>query len=1037
MEDLDPEDRCDVEDIMRFCRSLFRYSAKGNLESAHFTVVEFFAGQRLERHNTLKHFWTPRHVALRYIANTCLRYLILDAFREAAPESERERHEFEVQYPFYKIASHRWCPNQVADPAFLEVDQTTTELLQTLFHPKKTPNFTRWAFEYMQATHYRVPEMETHHSISPLHLAVVIGLSLTVKWIMSLDPAAVDLVSSYYGSALHWAILGHVSVVMALMRAISFEEACDLTYRSLHTPEEIVMLLLRSSPDLSARFPMAHSIPGPSAAEMLLYKRLTFGIPILHARQHQFSASSLKYLEVMISHGRGHDHGSICQFMDATLFQPDAHADAALLRLALSQPESGYSDKFAGVDVNKMLSKAIVGDRVDVVDEIIRARPDAIRHHCAPGRGTALHTAAVNGSARCMERILSFGISAQLVDEKQSTALHICARRETLCAEILLKHGCDPLSEDDMGQTVYHVAAASNNHHLLSILLDKSDHSTNSTVFLIEDAARRTPLLAAVEQGADDAVATLLPFAPQVVSQHLATQLVASAARYCSPSNLEAVLELYDHSCPNEPLPPYLIHGLCSSPRCTVQGIKKIMSKSDATLQFDDEGESPLHAYLSVPPEASSIGRTSAETQVIAKLLACEEIINGLDRRGQSVVDLLLARNDLDHPARTVIIADFLLAGLNPHLALSAICANSEACKWLGELEDLLNPVFDRIDQLEMSKHAVFATFALLRSPHTHHLLLRLLDKGLDVDWICDNGYSLCEQAAIVVPSFVVFSNFLQKSRRTTAPNKDGNLMTHVLCSQKSAIGATTHLRALLDAGIDPNAVSTHGSTALIEAISHDNDEFVHLLLERGAKLDLRGQTTKEGWHNERMYPLHWATALGSVQSMRMLLVHCADFGGVLDFSDADMFEIDGVRFGGLKVLHLAVFYGQRLIIQLLLERPYVDVNDLAEGKHTALHLAAVDRNPDIVWYLLVKGASTALQDRSGNTALHLAAMAGDWNIGQRLVDAGSPQTLDHNGLNPLSLAIASKHESFAEALSAWNLKTSKMLHPVYFRSMC
>lgn len=90
-EELNSEAVCDLEDIMRHCRSLFRLSTNDHLESPHLTVVEFFEGTRLQNHDRLKSFWISRVSANLSMASTCLRYLNLKNFRRAIPSSPKDR----------------------------------------------------------------------------------------------------------------------------------------------------------------------------------------------------------------------------------------------------------------------------------------------------------------------------------------------------------------------------------------------------------------------------------------------------------------------------------------------------------------------------------------------------------------------------------------------------------------------------------------------------------------------------------------------------------------------------------------------------------------------------------------------------------------------------------------------------------------------------------------------------------------------------------------------------------------------------------
>jgi len=117
----------------------------------------------------------------------------------------------------------------------------------------------------------------------------------------------------------------------------------------------------------------------------------------------------------------------------------------------------------------------------------------------------------------------------------------------------------------------------------------------------------------------------------------------------------------------------------------------------------------------------------------------------------------------------------------------------------------------------------------------------------------------------------------------------------------------------------------------------------------------------------------------------------------------------------GESLLIQALREGSERVIDLLLARKDLQLEQNAPNGNTALMMAAFKRNQRAVEALLAKGAQV---NRAGWTALHYAAASGDDEIARILiahhaaVDAPSPSQL-----TPLMIAAREGHESTALVL--------------------
>lgn len=81
------------------------------------------------------------------------------------------------------------------------------------------------------------------------------------------------------------------------------------------------------------------------------------------------------------------------------------------------------------------------------------------------------------------------------------------------------------------------------------------------------------------------------------------------------------------------------------------------------------------------------------------------------------------------------------------------------------------------------------------------------------------------------------------------------------VAAQRNAIGS---IKALLDAGADPNHRETHGDTALVRAVRHGAYETVMMLIDRGADINMGDSAGNTA--------LHHAAQMGNANLVNMLM---------------------------------------------------------------------------------------------------------------------------------------------------------------------
>jgi ankyrin repeat protein len=150
------------------------------------------------------------------------------------------------------------------------------------------------------------------------------------------------------------------------------------------------------------------------------------------------------------------------------------------------------------------------------------------------------------------------------------------------------------------------------------------------------------------------------------------------------------------------------------------------------------------------------------------------------------------------------------------------------------------------------------------------------------------------------------------------------------------------------------------------------------------------------------------AASLGKMERVRMILARDA---GAIDAHSAD----------GFTPLHLAAFFGQPAVMELLLDRgARVDAISSNAMKLRALHSAAAADNLDAVTLLLARGAEVNAHQHGGFTALMAAASNGNLAMVSVLLDKGADASLTtDDGTRAVDLARAKGHTEVVTRLLA------------------
>lgn len=171
--------------------------------------------------------------------------------------------------------------------------------------------------------------------------------------------------------------------------------------------------------------------------------------------------------------------------------------------------------------------------------------------------------------------------------------------------------------------------------------------------------------------------------------------------------------------------------------------------------------------------------------------------------------------------------------------------------------------------------------------------------------------------------------------------------------------------RDLLDRGTSPDQVNNNGSVILMTALWRKRRDIARLLIERGANVNPRPR---------EVMPMGSSTVTVQATALNAAMSCGLDMLELMVEKGADVQQKDY----GRTPLTLSALTNRREEAARFLIEKGVDVDardDLTKG--TALMMAAERDLPEMVSYLIGKGADITLADKDGRTALAIAEEKG------------------------------------------------------------
>lgn len=1019
--------------ILRHCSCLVRKSNNGlYIESAHFTVKEFMQAITPSSHPHLAQFSITKEVAFLELGKTCLRYLNMGDFCRRVPETWKEMQEFLEKFDFYYHCGTEWA-------YYLAQSQAETEvklLLRKLFDPRQSSNFLHWwrcvVWQWASDSAPDWPELyETCVGIiegsgySALHWASLFALPDIVFWLAA-DKNITDM-NGFCGTPLHAAIIGPGKECLAQWQHANSDRDYDMLSIQIEGNWDKPRLeCVRTLLSLDADWTIPFSLPGAckiSIAELLLH---TMDIDVVNLAPFSTKFLDKDVLNRLHSGQKGlsmTNMVSILQRIGTETIKSDCRTDFLEFVVALKALNTLTKlNEFLEDDSNPnlLLHSAAKHGQVDLLRDILKLSGFTVDFADDMGM-TALHFAALSGSPSCVTALLDKGFSPLVKDNNNWTTLHFATQGPDNDSTILILLGLggNPLEPDTKGDSPLHTAARMDNVKQLETF------TTNCNLGKEELNQRNSegfsPLLTAANHGSEKALTYLLPYGTVCDKSNSGASLLLLAAQKCSGKTIRSLIEAGADPLSKDSDGSTILHYLVHNDHDVMPIITELLS-SDMTVAANVHGNLPLHSLF-----WSTIDITHKPRLAEALLLAGADPAKKNNDQ-ESFFSLLL--DDIHRASFTLPLPPPPLGQLpspppplSPKYLNEANIASSPRVQllrasipWIKELDTLTEPVGGRRPLNIMLGYP--------------NLALELLDRGVDPtlrDKIGNEESAL--ELACMGDNAELLDALLKKCVNPTKPNKHGNSLLHIACRVNKP--NKNIVKRILSLGINANTRGQYGDLALISVVQSRNTEIAIILLDSGARPDHQGGgTSGMQWHTTAMHAavntanLTVLTRIAEESPNWDVRVHNVIFPGIV------IPRLEGRMFSNIHCLLFAVVYSPIDILRFLLQQCLNDINCRTSQGQTPIHIAAMVGNIEAAQALIDEGAEVGLQDSHGNTPLHYAVETGDRELVLGLLQAGSPQIANKMGITPELSAFIDQRPEIAGILREWSTMHGKLIAP-------
>ncbi|KAF5692288.1 heterokaryon incompatibility protein het-E-1 [Fusarium circinatum] len=529
---LEDDEIIEEEELLRWCSSLVRVNKSGSfadgkrIQFAHFTVQEYLQSLKTRtsdhQYPQLRDYTVSRVDGVNFFSSLCLRFLTMEDMERfpTTPNIARIIGDMLAQRrrrTFYCKSVLTWTP-YTTQPS--KMGDGTHRLLRELLQPSKTPSFCLWAIDFIFSHH---PSSSNASFESRRILSEVITAVLRPEFTPLLMAAAFCLhdicqellesgtdvlACSRFGTPLHCALGGrgffYSFLNLKSNDIISGGPITDrIAFHSTHLARlQTVQLLLNVSVSpLTSQLPSETIISLTLSCPEIFPNSVQIIIELLRAgvqiTAHDVQLFRIRYDRCLQIRAFTSDSSLmwslVPQFLKVlgenltpgcprfVLHQETA--DFILRASKIRQPQCPVGQSLDGVSSEEVLkyfhSLIKLNDGIGMSAFLTTSRADMARStDIDPKRPgwNALHLALLERSYRVLDPLLAFGLDPCAESPEGLKPVHRCCQENTYEAlQVLLRFGGSCLDTDNLGRTVWHLAAELNSVVLLRKLLDLGD----------------------------------------------------------------------------------------------------------------------------------------------------------------------------------------------------------------------------------------------------------------------------------------------------------------------------------------------------------------------------------------------------------------------------------------------------------------------------------------------------------------------------------------------------------------------------------
>ena len=727
--------------------------------------------------------------------------------------------------------------------------------------------------------------------------------------------------------------------------------------------------------------------------------------------------------------------GADCIITDNSSLMCIHHAVAGGCGKETLQAIINYGANVNAADKNSVTALMMACGRgnVEAINALLNAGADS---NMTNTKGlTCIHYAVVGGcSKQTLQPIIDHGADINAINEDDLTALMIaCQKGNVEAINVLLNAGGDSNVTDTMGSTwIHHAAGGICSKVTLQAIIDRSadvnatnNHSTTALMMACERRNAET-VNVLLQAGAD----------PNIADTEGFTSIQIATLGGCNKETLQAVIDYgADVNAANKNSITALMMA-CG--RGNVEAINALLNAGADSNITNTKGLTCIHYAVvggcskqtlqAIVDHGADINATN-EDNLTALMGACQkgnvEAINVLLNAGAD-------SNITDTKGLTWI-----------HHAACGICSKAT-----------LQVIIDHGANVNATNKNSVTALILACGVGNVEAINALLNAGADHNIADTEGHTVIHYAVIGSCNKETLQAICDYGADVNAANKDNVTALMIACSRRNVEA----INALLNAGADSNISNNMGLTCIDHAvaggcsketlqtiINHGADvnainmgsvialmsiETINVLLKAGGDpniADAQGLT----W-------IHQAVGMGcNIEILQTIIDHGADVNATNNYNISPLMtacqtgNAEAINvlfnagadpsiadFNGVTLIHQSVVLGcNKKTLQTIINHG-ADVNAI-ENKHlTALMLACQKGNVNAINVLLKAGADHNVQDITGATLIHHAAVAQDYS-------QETLQTIINHGVD----VNATNNESVTALMTACQQKNVEAIH--------